>query len=279
MIVEFPVVQFWWLSHELLRLEGLVRDESGLLGGVVSSQPKEFDKGLAAEIKAVVDFAEPHCKNLEFQDTAMLPLWNIKAALQRVELLVGVPDPSADIRRDLAAFRKTIEMELQKRRFVYVSAEKSKYFAKEQIFGVEVYDAFPSARTDLAQAGDCLAISLPTACVFHLMRAAEHGLRQLARKMKVTLTHTGKSCPVEFADWEKIIAAIRDKITEARKLSAGPKRQEKLEAYSNAADHCEYMRDIWRNNLAHARREYIDTEAVAAYDRVRDFMIFLAKHL
>ena len=95
------------------------------------------------------------------------------------------------------------------------------------------------------------------------MRAAEHGLRMLARKLKVKLTHKGKTQPVEYADWEKVIAAIKDKITAARALPHGPKRQERLENLSDAADHCVFMKDIWRNNISHTRKPYTSAEAIA----------------
>ena len=282
MITEYPVVQFWWLSHELLRLEHLLRGDDGGPGTVqvISSSVANFPVGLAAQITAVIQFAEPHCKNFGFQDTAMLPLWNIKAALEKIRLLKpNTLDPSADIARDLKSLRKTIEMELGKRKFVYVEPKNIAYFEQDRLYGDLVYETFQAARQDLKDAGNCLAISLPTACMFHLMRVTEHGLRSLARKMHVQLTHKGKNCPIEFGDWDKLITGIKNKITAARSLSAGSKKQAQLEMYSNAADHCEYMKDIWRNNLSHSRKAYIDQEALAALVRVGDFMTFLAKHL
>ncbi len=65
MITEYPVIQFWWLSHELLRLEQLLRGDETVQ--VVSSSVANFPIGLAAEITAVIQFAEPHCKNFGFQ--------------------------------------------------------------------------------------------------------------------------------------------------------------------------------------------------------------------
>jgi hypothetical protein len=59
-------------------------------------------------------------------------------------------------------------------------------------------------------------------------------------------------------------------------LPSGPKRQTKLDFYSDAADHGMFMKDIWRNNVSHARRPYHAGEAKVVLDRVRDFMRFLA---
>ena len=181
--------------------------------------------------------------------------------------------------RELIKIKQLIVMESSKRRLAFIPPPYDKYFEQEKLFGDAVYEQIESARQDLKDAGNCLAASLPTASVFHLMRVAEHGLRKLAKKLRVKLIHSGKSCPIEFADWDKMITAIRNKIAHLRKLSAGTKKQNKLEAYSNAADHCEYMKDIWRNNMAHTRNPYKDAEAVAVLERVRDFMQFLARHL
>jgi hypothetical protein len=111
------------------------------------------------------------------------------------------------------------------------------------------------------------------------MRAAERGLRMLARRLHVTLTHSGKAVPIEFADWNKIITGIKNKIADAHKLAPGPKRQAKLETYSSAADHCEYMKEIWRNNVSHTRKPYTEDEAIDALKKVRNFMQFLSKAL
>jgi len=39
------------------------------------------------------------------------------------------------------------------------------------------------------------------------------------------------------------------------------------------------MKDIWRNNMAHTRKPYNQTEAVGVMERVREFMQFLGKYL
>ena len=195
------------------------------------------------------------------------------------QLISGEHFTAAGLARDFELLRDDIIVELSSQKFAFIPPPNDKYFGKEKLFGEEVHNVFPDARDDIRDAGDCLAASLPTASVFHLMRAAEHGLRALARKLRVTLTHKGKQCPIEFGDWDTVITAIKNKIIAARKLPAGLKKQANLGAYSNAADHCEYMKDIWRNNASHTRKPYKDAEAVNALERVRDFMQFLGSYL
>ncbi len=133
---------------------------------------------------------------------------------------------------------------------------------------------------DLTETSECLIAGRSTACIFHLMRAAEHGIRVLANKFAVELTDTGKLCPIEAATWDKIICAIKNSIDKStRPLPKGSERTAQLALYSDAADHCTFMKDIWRNDLSHAGKPYLEPEALGAFNRVRDFMIFLANAL
>ena len=192
----------------------------------------------------------------------------------------GIFDVRAnELARDYKRIREGLFAEIEKYKFVSLPTAGVKYFDQERLFGDEVYKQFSSARYDLREAGNALAFELYTACVFHLMRVAEHGLRKLALRLKVELTDKEKFMPLEFADWDKVITGIRAKIEEARRLPRGPQKQEQLEKYSNAADHCEYMKDIWRNTTSHAREPYIRPEALSAKERVENFMVFLAKAL
>jgi hypothetical protein len=89
------------------------------------------------------------------------------------------------------------------------------------------------------------------------------------------LTHGGKPQPIEFATWGKVIAEIKNKINVANLLPHGPRRNRQLQFYSNAADSCTFIRDIWRNEVSRARKTYSKAEALKVMSRVRDFMQFL----
>jgi hypothetical protein len=266
-MLKFPIIQFWWLSHELKRLQ--------------SELPDTLDRGWAMKLEMAMNFAQNQFvsgehKVVELGDAAKMPLFHIRAALQKYELS-GQCD--LNIKQELAAMLEGIEIELSKFLFVHIQPENAKYFEQEKLFGDSVYEKFAEASGDLKDAGNCFAASLPTACVFHLMRVAEFGMRSLANKLRVTITHKKKNQPIEYADWNDLITGIRNKIAKVRLLSKGPKRQEKLDLYSSAADHCEYMKDIWRNEVSHARKAYNESEAKAVLDRVQDFMRFLATNI
>ena len=77
--------------------------------------------------------------------------------------------------------------ELAYRKFAFIKPSLSAYFEQEQLFGKDVHEKIPKARQDIKESGNCLAAELHTAAVFHLMRVAEHGLRKLARRLRVKL--------------------------------------------------------------------------------------------
>jgi hypothetical protein len=186
---------------------------------------------------------------------------------------------SGKLRWHLKVLRELMQSEMRKHLFFCIDEKMAAYYQQERLFGDRVYVAFESARTDISDAGTCRACGNYTASVFHLMRAAEYGLRTLAKRLRVKLTDKGKRQPIESATWDKVITQAKNRIADARNLSAGPKRQSKLELWSDAADHCLFMKDIWRNNVSHTRKPYKSSEAKAALERVQEFMTFLAVHL
>jgi hypothetical protein len=178
--------------------------------------------------------------------------------------------------RELEGIKTSLHLALQKAKFAYLPSPDDQYFENDKLFGEKVFSEFQDARVDLKHAGNCLAFGLYTACIFHLMRVAEHGLRGLATRLHVKVLDKRKAQKIEYATWQKLIDAVHLKITEARKLHLGPKKEARLSLFSDAGDHCTFMKDLWRNDISHARKPYTREEALAAYGRVRDFMIFIS---
>src|SRR5260370_39367810 len=108
-------------------------------------------------------------------------------------------------------------------------------------FGEAVYDVIPTARQDIRDAGNCLAFELHTACVFHLMRAAEHGLRTLARRLRVVVFHNKRPSALEEAEWNKIIDAVKVKVDKSRRISSQPRKRAHVKRYSDLADDCMFI--------------------------------------
>jgi hypothetical protein len=180
---------------------------------------------------------------------------------------------------ELTVLRQCIEADLEKRKFAFIEPRPAQLFAAMGETWGDVLSTIPDSKRDVEDAHIALMVELHTATVFHLMRVTEYGLRVLAKKIRVlsALRHKGSIVPIEYADWQKVITALKNKLEAIGKVRLGPKRQAQLEKYSDAADHCVFLKDIWRNTISHARKPYNGTEALAVLERVRDFMLFVAR--
>jgi len=201
------------------------------------------------------------------------------------ELEASIKNGTADLREavlhaELKTILSGVHNNLEARKFMFIPPEDAPYWNNHKLFGDDFLITFPTdAMLELREACNCFVASRGTACVFHCMRVAEYGLRKLACLVKIKLADKGKLIPIEYGSWDKVIQAIKNKITDARKFPMGKKKEKTLQFYSSAADHCEYMKDIWRNELAHTRpRSYKREEALGVINRVKDFVQLIAKH-
>ncbi|AKH44309.1 HEPN domain-containing protein [Altererythrobacter atlanticus] len=127
-------------------------------------------------------------------------------------------------------------------------------------FGAEVIDTFPEAIEDIEEASKCLALGRSTACIFHLMRAMELAVRQMAGRLGILNVEK---------EWGKLLSEISGKV---EKLPKGPDR----DAWSEAHSHLYHVKQAWRNSTMHPKKTYTDVEAKAVFDAVGSFMRHLA---
>ncbi len=264
---HYNVWQLVVAIQQIQSLEGLLEKfcDNGLRDTYIK------DPFVATMVRPCLDYCKAQCGQAE-----------LTAAMNRLNgILHGNVNAKAltheELRMQLRELRRDIDHDLPFRRFAYIPPEKGNRHARIAHEWDAIWLAMPDSKPDTLAAADCYALDLNTALVFHAMRISEQGLRTLARKLHVTLTDKSKSIPIEFADWEKLISACRNKIEEARRMAKGPRKEKRLQFYSEAADHCTYMKDIWRNEVSHARKNYNEGEALGVFERVRDFMTFLAK--
>jgi hypothetical protein len=146
--------------------------------------------------------------------------------------------------------------------FLHIPSEKMVlYEQKEPLFGLKIMEVFPTAITDIQEAGKCLALGRATACVFHLMRVMEVGLKALAKGLGIPYAPS----------WESYLRQIETKITE--KHSQKTKGWKKLEPfYRDIAGDIQLVKIAWRNPTMHIVRSYSPEEAEDTLRAVRAFM-------
>ena len=132
-------------------------------------------------------------------------------------------------------------------------------------FGEDVFNRFPSAQSDIINAGRCGILGQPTASVFHLMRVMEAGLRVLGREAGID----------HAPSWEGWLRKLNGKFEEKHqnKSSAWKKKEPLIRDLCGDILAVKYA---WRNPTMHIEREYTIDEAVQIYSAVQNFMVRLA---
>jgi len=228
----------------------------------------------ASEINDILDRLSRYGDRLELDPSLRLQIQQLTTEIAGCTRVIS----GYALKARLETIQSGVINNLASRLVLVIPISRSKHFTGPELFSGSVL-AFPEAVSEIADAGICYAANLPTACVFHSMRISEHGLRALARRLRVKIAAKGKKCPLEYADWTAVLVSIDNKIKGIRQKPVGAKKNAELMFYSEAAAHCSRIKDIWRNEVSHTRTRYNSTEALAAMTRVAEFMELLASRL
>lgn len=148
-----------------------------------------------------------------------------------------------------------------------------RYFSDSQFFDSndatvnKVSIQFSSASEDIAEAGKCLACGRSTACVMHLNRIMEVGLKALAAAVSVGPQN----------DWGKYLTGIESELTKRVKSSGARSSDEQF--YAEAFAMFDSVRRAWRNPTMHVEKNYTDERAGEILIAVRSFVRHLATKL
>jgi hypothetical protein len=181
------------------------------------------------------------------------------------------PVKFAELQHAFYQFMRLWESEAEKRQFFVLDKSEEAYFGKKELFGLQVFASFPSARNDIEEAGNCFALGRYSASVHHSMCALEPGLGALAANVGVV---------VGSRTWKTIIDLIEKAIKELEpSLPSGPAKNARLQFLSEAAKEFFYFKEGWRNHVAHARAHYDREQALSVLNHAKAFMQTLAGRL
>jgi hypothetical protein len=170
---------------------------------------------------------------------------------------------------------KTLERELSLKIIIALQPQEAEYFApKTPLFGTDYADKFKDRGAfELDEAAKCLALSRPTAAVFHLMRILEVGINAMAASL-------GIPDPVKPAErnWAVILRNIKTGIDQKWPNSADQMAGDGLlfEALYASLD---AVKNPWRNETMHVSGKYTDDEAKHIFIAVGGFMRKLAARM
>lgn len=140
--------------------------------------------------------------------------------------------------------------------FVFAPKDAELLCSGIALFGNEISDSFPDAVEDCMEAAQCLAFGRYTGSVFHLMRAMESAVKQMAAVLSVANVEK---------EWGKLLSDIGKKIED---LPKGEVR----DLWSLTHSHLYHVKQAWRNNTMHPKKTYTEGEARAVFDAVASFM-------
>jgi hypothetical protein len=173
----------------------------------------------------------------------------------------------ADLLNDLNTLDMSFSNELGAELIFRITSGRNDYFEKDDLFGPEVTSAFPSSIDNVRNAGTCFAVEQYDACVFHLMRVLEYGLRVLATKFKI---------PFQNSTWNTIIQQIEASVR-GMNPSFGADWKEQQKFCSEAASQFMFLKDAWRNHIMHLGDVYDEGRAVSILRHTHELMRILAK--
>lgn len=169
---------------------------------------------------------------------------------------------------------RTIKWELEDNLFMFIAPNKADFYKQDQpLFGNGVKSAFPSVNLDVEEAGKSYACGRNTACVFHLMRVMEVGLRIVGNSLADPSLD-----PSRNPTWENILQRCDKEL--AKPLSQrSPEWQSSPEFFSDAAANLRAVKNAWRNPTIHPANFYDDEKALEILNAVKGLMRHLATKL
>ncbi len=196
----------------------------------------------------------------------------LKASYASVSrMLANLGDPAGVWRAmadDATDLESRIIDELREMTCFAVDGKAEELYRAVHLFGKQVADRFPSAVVDVEEAGKCLALDRATACVFHVMRVLEVGLRALAADLQIGRLEE---------NWQRLLDQVRKAVNALPRST--PDEKQRLSQRSEAAAHLQNVKDAWRNDVMHPHDVYTVEQAHDVFNHARALMASLASFL
>lgn len=272
-VEHHPKYQLWSINEIVERFSAaqLINSISFLTDLFHRVQNEQADKGTFNKDVTSSDFNSLVVEGLKYIRLSRL----LKLQIERVSKNLARQD--CDYHEAIFILRElkdNIVAELTTSRFLQIPEDRIAFYEnKNPLFGDNVETFFHSANSDITSAGRCFALDEWTACVFHLMRVLEFGLRELAKLVGLPENE------INIDEWRRLIDKTDKKIETLQNISKSSERDKELQFFSEAANTFRYYKDAYRNYLMHGHQNYSENDAITIYSNVRAFMQTLANHL
>jgi len=200
------------------------------------------------------------------QRLGFMPVSMTKCAI--VHEIINRPYAYRELQTAMTVLRDTIEVELRDRLFLFVRPENAVFWDKKAPFGEKVANAFPNATFDSEEATRCFAAGRYTACVMHLMRVTELGVRRLATLLRLPKILQVKPWGNTIEEGDKKVAALPH---------GTPEQQARRAQFSEILAHLRNIKNAWRDQVMHPNQAYDEERAREIFDAVKRAMCEIAE--
>ncbi len=226
----------------------------------------EFDYPDRVKVEDVFHGIEEECIEQDLRSAAI-------SARKMTTLLSQAEIPYERFRELVVEIQERIIDDTTVRRFLSLTDGEGKYYDEWWLGWRETMYRFPSILSDVEEASKCLALNRATACVFHLMRVMEFGLRALRASLKEAPLD-----PDKHYTWGNLLDRCTKEL--AKPLAdRSPEWRTDEAFYSGATTRLIGVKDAWRNPTMHVRSKYTEEEALDIWNHVKAFMAHLATKL
>jgi len=190
----------------------------------------------------------------------------------RVEQSFGPKMTIGEYKVVLNELMNRLEDELGHQLFLQILPDKAPYYGGEK-FDPLVTVSFPSSTLDVEDACKCYALGRNTACVFHLMRVMEVGLRALGKSL-----NDERLDPKRNPSWETILKRCDDELAKSIK-DRSEDWKNSPEFFVDASANLRAVKNAWRNPTMHVEINYDEDRALEVLGAVNGFMRHISTKL
>jgi len=262
-MMELKAGAFISAANELAATVAYISGSNTLGAGLAFDEKRQLDNEIDRPwILERLGLLQEHLRSLG-ADVAML-------CAADAETIVSDPWATWGTAKDaLSDLNNTLRRELSLKIILVSESQEANYYApKEPLFGQNFADRFKERGAfELDEAAKSLALSRPTAAVFHLMRILEVGIGSLSSCLNIP----SPIKPVE-RNWAVILKRIKEDGIDKKWPTAADRMSGDGLLFEGLHASLDAVKNPWRNETMHVSGKYTDDEAKHIFVAVEGFM-------
>jgi hypothetical protein len=191
---------------------------------------------------------------------------------QAIRFERNLPKANSDeIYEDLKSLSYRYYDEIVDLTFLYLTSDKRQFYNRTTPLGELGQAHFPAANLEIIEASNCYAFERYTACVFHLVRACEVGVKALYKTLGIAAPKLGNS-------WGNLLKPMDDELKKPVKDRCDLWSKES-EFFDSATNDVRAIKRAWRDSTMHVQSAYDESSALKVFLAVESFFRHLSRKI